>query len=109
MSSEFYSNLFIMYFFLSIPLLVLSVFTMFDIIKSRIRVRRCFKCGYIGRMQPYLVKIEPLLITIALLCVGVIPGILNLNRLKNKHICVSCGKIANHMSVSGSLTNNIYR
>ncbi len=100
-----YSKIFIMYFLLGIPIFYYSVASLVEIRKRRRKVRRCFKCGHIGSMEPYLQFNKPFILTFVLLCAGIVPGLWYLRRVKKKYLCGSCGKIASHIPVSDSLAH----
>ena len=101
-----YPKIFIMYFLLSIPIFYTAVSSVFEIRKRRRKVRRCFKCGHIGSMEPYLQRVKPFVLALVLLCAGLIPGLWYLRMIKKKYICGKCSKIAGHMPVSDSLAHN---
>ena len=65
MNSVTFFNMFLLYFFLCIPLFFYAVSTVMEIRKRRRKVRRCFKCGHIGSMEPYLQEKRPYFLTIA--------------------------------------------
>ena len=101
-----YSKIFLMYFVFSIPLFFYAVFSVLDLRKRRRKVRRCFKCGHIGSMEPYLQDNKPFFLTLALLCAGIVPGLWYLRRVKKKYVCGSCGKVTGHFPVSDSLAHD---
>ena len=105
MNSVTFFNMFLLYFFLCIPLFFYAVSTVMEIRKRRRKVRRCFKCGHIGSMEPYLQEKRPYFLTIALLFLGIIPGLLYLGRVRKKYRCGSCGKISAHVPISEALAH----
>jgi len=101
-----YAKIFVLYFFLCMPLFYYAVSSVLEIRKQRRKVRRCFKCGHIGSMEPYLRFNKPFLLSFALLCAGLLPGLWYLKKVKNKYVCGRCGKLADHIPVSDSLSHN---
>ena len=101
-----FSKIFLMYFVLCIPLFFYAISSAQEIRGRRRKVRRCFICGHIGSMEPYLQDARPFFITIALLCAGIIPGLWYLRKVKKKYTCGSCGKVSGHMPVSDSLAHD---
>jgi hypothetical protein len=97
--------MFLLYFFLCIPLFIYAVSIVMEIRKRRRKVRRCFKCGHIGSMEPYLMGNKPYFLTISLLCLGIIPGLVYLGRVRKKYRCGNCGKITAHVSISEALAD----
>jgi hypothetical protein len=100
-----YSKIFIMYFVLCVPLFFHAASSILEIRKRRRKVRRCFKCGHIGRMEPYLQFNKPFILAFVLLCIGLVPGLWYLRRVKKRYICGGCGKITCHIPVSDSLAH----
>ena len=94
-----------MYFLVCVPLFFYAASSILEIRKRRRKVRRCFKCGHIGSMEPYLQYNKPFLLSFVLLCIGLIPGLWYLRRIKKKYICSGCNKIASHIPVSDSLAH----
>lgn len=95
----------LMYFFLCVPLFFYAVASALRIRMSERKVRRCFTCGHIGSMEPYLQRNKLFMLTSFLLLAGLVPGLWYLSVVKNKYCCSSCGKIAGHQGVSASLAH----
>ena len=106
MGSISYSKLFLMYFVLCIPIFFLAATSVLEVRNRRRKVRRCFRCGHIGSMEPYLQETRPFFLTFALLCAGILPGLWYLRRVKKKYTCGSCGKVTGHIPVSDSLAHD---
>ena len=102
----FYEKLFLMYFVLCIPLFFYAATSALEIRKRRRKVRRCFYCGHIGSMEPYLQNNGPFILIFALLCAGLIPGLWYLRKVKKKYTCGSCGRVTGHFPVSESLAHD---
>jgi hypothetical protein len=101
-----FTKLFLMYFVIGIPLFFNAILTVLEIRSHRRKVRRCFRCGHIGSMEPYLQNTRPFVLMFVLLCAGIIPGLWYLRRVRKKYTCGSCGKITGHYSVSDSLSHD---
>ncbi len=102
-----YAKILLMYFLICIPLFFHAVTTVGEIRTHRRKVRRCFKCGHIGSMEPYLMTKKPYYLTFALLFAGLIPGLWYLGKVRKKYTCSSCGKITRHIPVSESLSHDV--
>ena len=100
-----YTKFWILYTIAMIPVFFVSASSVLEIRGRRRKVRRCFKCGHIGSMEPYLQNTGPFLLAYLLLCAGVIPGLWYLRRVKKKYTCGSCGRVAGHIPVSDSLAH----
>ena len=101
-----YIKFFLMYFVLCVPLFFYATSSMLDIRNRRRKVRRCFNCGHIGSMEPYLQENKTLIITFSLLCAGLLPGLWYLRRVRKKYTCSSCGRVTGHIPVSDSLARD---
>lgn len=100
-----YAKFAFMYFLVCIPIFFTVASSILEIRNRRRKVRRCFKCGHIGTMEPYLQNNLPFILSFVLLSAGLIPGLWYLRRIKKKYICGSCGKRAGHIPVSESLAH----
>ncbi len=107
MGALFVYKMALMYFFLCIPLFFYALASAVGIRVSERKVRRCFNCGHIGRMEPYLQGNKPCLLTVLLLCAGLVPGLWYLSVVKDKYRCSRCGKITGHLGVSDSLARRL--
>ena len=99
-------KLFLMYFVLCIPVFFYAAASVLDIRRRRRKVRRCFSCGHIGVMEPYLQQNKPYFLTIILLCAGIVPGLYYLRKVKKRYVCSSCGRTSGHVPVSEALAHD---